>query len=520
VVVDPAGNVVGGHSGEGVYEVLAPVVTSLVAEFDENGILMPSPPDFVLESDGLPQTILSFPGKVHADPEQDRIFIADTNHNRIVVARISDGEVLDVFGSGRAGYDDGAALRATFDQPQGMALDRSGRYLYVADVGNHAIRTIDLDDRSVATLVGTGSQAPSYPPAGGMGVFAELSSPWDVTRDGDTLYVAMAGSHQIFSVDLETSTAVAFAGNGRESTRNGRRQDAELAQPSGVALDGAGRLYFADSESSSIRYAETDPEGGDVDVIAGSDANLFDFGDEDGVATEARLQHPLGVSFLDGTLYFTDTYNSKIKAVDPDTEQVTTLFGGDAGWQDGADPLFYEPGGLHAVDGKLYVADTNNHAVRIVDLATGTAETLLLAGIERFNPAPGDAEYTGTVIVLDEITAAEGEGTIVLDVTLPDGYKVNEQAPSSMEWRAEGDVAEFAADAGRSLTGVQFPQEVGVTYTAGSGEVTGDITIIWCSDDAESLCFIEQLRVTVPVTVGATGESTITISHEITLPTA
>ena len=519
VVIDPAGNVVGGHSGEGVYEILQPVITSLVAEFDANGILQPSPADFRLESEGLPNTILSFPGKVHADPERDRLFVADTNHHRIVVARISDGEVLDVFGSGRAGYDDGAALRATFDQPQGMVLDATGQYLYVADVGNHAVRTIDLDDRRVETLVGTGRQAPTYPPRGGMGVFAELSSPWDVTRDGDTLYVAMAGSHQIFSVDLETATAVAFAGNGRETTRNGPRLEAELAQPSGVALDGMGRLYFADSESSSIRYAELG-DGGEVDVIAGSDANLFDFGDIDGVGTDARLQHPLGVSFLDGTLYFADTYNSKIKAIDPATEQVTTLFGGEAGWQDGADPRFYEPGGLHAVDGKLYVADTNNHAIRIVDLATGETATLLLSGIERFNPAPGDEEYTGTVIVLDEVEAAEGPGTIVLDVALPAGHKVNDTAPSSMEWRAAGGVAEFDADADRSLTGEQFPQEVGVTFAAGSGEITGDVTIIWCADDAESLCFIEQLRVSAPVTVGTTGTDTITVPYEITLPDA
>ena len=70
----------------------------------------------------------------------------------------------------------------------------------------------------------------------------------------------------------------------------------------------------------------------------------------------------------------------------------------------------------------------------------------------------------------------------------------------------------------RSLTGVRFPQEIGVTFGSGTGEISGDVTIIWCSEDAESLCFIEQLRVTAPVTVGSTGDSVITVPHRITLP--
>ncbi len=506
-VIDPAGNVVGAHEGEGVYGVLQPVILSLVNEFAESGELDTDPIDFSLEREGLPQRSLSFPGKVHADPAQDRLFVADTNHHRVVTARISDGEVLGVYGSGVAGFADGAASQAQFDQPQGIALDPDGGVLYVADTGNHAVRTVDLATGEVGTLAGTGVQG-RFPPAGGTGTEVALHSPWDVTLAGETLHVAMAGSHQLWTIDVATAVAAPFAGNGRESTRNGPAGEAELAQPSGVTL-GEGRLYFADSESSSIRFV--DLAEGTVDVLAGSDANLFDFGDEDGVGTEARLQHPLGVSWYGGVLYVADTYNSKLKAIDPTTGEVTTLFGGEAGWRDGTDPRFYEPGGLHVVDGVAYVADTNNHVVRMVDLATGEASTLLLTGAERFTPAGAARE----VVDAGAVTVAPGAGSIVLDVTLPTGHKVNEDAPSSVTWTVGGGIAGLDVT---DLTGTELPAVIPVEWSAGSGTLAGDLTLIWCADDAESLCFIEQLGLTAQATVADGGAAEVRFRHEITLP--
>ncbi len=508
-VIDPAGNVVGGHEGEGVYAVAQPVILSLVNEFAAKGQLDTTPLDLGLERDGLPDTILSFPGKVHADPGGDRVFIADTNHHRVVAARISDGQVLAVWGSGRKGYADGAAAGAELDQPQGLWLDPGRGLLYVADLGNHAIRTIDVATGEVGTLAGTGRQG-RYPPRGGTGTEVALHSPWDVTLDGDTLYVAMAGSHQIWTIDVTTGEAEPFAGNGRESTKNGKRGDAELAQPSGVSV-GDGRLWFADSESSSIRFV--DLESDELDVLAGADESLFDFGDEDGVGTAARLQHPLGVSFWDGELWIADTYNSKLKVADPESGEVTTRFGGVAGWRDGPDPLFYEPGGLHLVDGVAYVADTNNHVVRLVDLESGEASTLLLKGIERFAPADAKA---GKVIDAGAVTVAPGAGRIVLDVTLPRGYKINEDAPSSAEWTVTGGIADLGTS---DLTGTDLPALVPVDWSAGTaGTLTGDVVLIWCADDAESLCFIEQLRVEAAVTVVDGGTAEVRFTHEITLP--
>jgi DNA-binding beta-propeller fold protein YncE len=518
VVVDPAGNVVGGHAGEGVYEVVAPVISSLVTEFDGRGALDRTPLTFALEKTGQPNRALSFPGKVHVSPGDERLFIADTAHNRIVVADRTSGEVTAVYGSGIPGRRDGPASSAAFDAPQGLALDRDGVTLYVADTNNHSIRAIDTTTGTVTTLLGTGEQG--WPPTGGVAPDIPISSPWDVVVDGATLYIAMAGTHQIWSMDLETGIALPLVGNGREGVLNSTLDQAELAQPSGLAIAG-GILYFADSESSSIRSADLAAPAGETALVAGGATNLFEFGDADGSGDAARFQHPLDVVVWGdaAALIVADTYNSRLRLVDPVTREVTTYLGGEQGWQDGSDPRFAEPGGL-AVDGTtLYVADTNNHAVRVVDLTTGTAETLVLKGIETFEPRPEDADYKGAVVSVPPLELAAGEGQIVLDVALPDGYKVNDEAPSSALITVDGEAVSIAdANTALDLTGASFPVRVPIELSSRSADITVDLTVVYCRDEAESLCFIDQVRFIAAVTVGDGADTDIMMSHDIPLP--
>src|SRR6185312_16894309 len=168
-----------------------------------------------------------------------------------------------------------------------------------------------------------------------------------------------------------------FAGSGREARIDGPVREAGFAQPSGMATDGK-KLYIADSESNIIR--EIDLAGSTVKTLVGGD--LFEFGDVDGSGDDVRLQHPLGLLTFGDKLLIADTYNHKIKQLDPKKETVSTLFGtGKPGQADGASPSFYEPGGLTLANDKLYVADTNNHAIRVVDLKTKQVSTLRLNGL-------------------------------------------------------------------------------------------------------------------------------------------
>jgi sugar lactone lactonase YvrE len=250
-----------------------------------------------------------------------------------------------------------------------------GETLYVADTENHAIRVVDLEMGMVETIAGTGRQGVGHV-EGGLAMEVDLRSPWDLALAGRKLHVAMAGSHQIWSMDLDTHVIQAIIGTGEENLADGPPEEALLAQPSGIAVDEDDVLFIADSETSAIRAADT-LSAHNVETLVG--AGLFEFGDVDGNFKDARLQHPLGVDYADGIVFVADTYNHKIKRVGTESRMVATLAGSGApGHADGPRlaATFYEPGGVSARDGRIYVADTNNHAIRVIELDTDAVRTL------------------------------------------------------------------------------------------------------------------------------------------------
>ncbi len=378
MLVDPRGHVFAKHEGEFPLEPMRAALAERIAYYDAEGLLDRMP----LALDPLPPggASLRFPGKVLADAASNRLFIADSGHNRIVVTDL-DGHVTAVIGDGAPGFRDGPAGHALFDHPQGLAFDAGSETLFVADEPNHAIRAVDLAGGQVTTVAGTGEQGYDRL-GGGPGQEVSLSSPWDLTLIGQRLWIAMAGTHQLWVLDLATGRVGVAAGTGAESIHDGPLREATFAQPSGLSeLDGV--IYVADSESSAIR--RVDPANDQVRRLVGR--GLFDFGDVDGAAGQARLQHPLGVAAtLENrapVVYVADTYNDKLKRLDPTTRQVTSWAGGEAGHEDGdlSTARFWEPSGLSLAGPRLYVADTNNHAIRLIDIAAGTANTLEIAGV-------------------------------------------------------------------------------------------------------------------------------------------
>ena len=370
-VVDPEGNILGRHEGEITFDAFDRVIRDMIAEFEVRGTLdrTPIPGLSVHKEEG---GTLSFPSKIIADEKGSRLFISDSNHNRVLSISL-DGKILDVIGGGDVGLEDGDYADAKFHHPHGLTL--SGDSLYVADTENHAIRRIDLRERRVETIAGTGEQARTFHD-GGVGSVA-LNSPWDLTCLDGMLYIAMAGFHQLWVMHLESGYVGPFAGSGGEGIKDGSLRNAMLAQPTGIDTDGD-TIYFADSETSAVRTA-TRGESGKVNTLVGT--GLFDFGDKDGVGDRALLQHVQGVCWHEGMLYITDTYNNKIKRIEPLTQAVVSFTGlGDTGFEDGParEALFYEPEGLAIANGKMYIADTNNHAIRVATLSTGSVSTLEL----------------------------------------------------------------------------------------------------------------------------------------------
>jgi thiol-disulfide isomerase/thioredoxin len=348
VVIDRNGYIAGTFVGEGKRELLDQLIGSLV-----NPEAVGALPQSLEKQHETMFSPLAFPGKVLADAESDRLFVADSGHHRIVIATLT-GEVQQIVGTGQAGWQDGSVNTAQFAAPQGMAFDRDRQWLYVADTENHLIRRVDLKREMVETIAGTGQQSRNIRPHRGYGLDIALNSPWDLVRVGDSLLIAMAGSHQIWELRLGTKMIRTYSGTGAEFRVDGSVEAAAFAQPSGLATDGR-ELFVADSEISSIRAIGLgrNPQ---VRTVCGG-GELFDFGDRDGQGESVRLQHCMGVAYGQDALWVADTYNHKIKRVDPQTGDCKTFLGG-----------FAEPGGLSLAGSFLFVADTNHHAIQRLDL--------------------------------------------------------------------------------------------------------------------------------------------------------
>lgn len=373
VLIDPEGRPVGKVSGEGHHDLLDQEIGKLVQKHRANKTLDENPRHFVLERDKVPAGPLAFPGKLLADAGANRLYIADSTHHRIVVTDLQ-GNAKAVIGTGQPGLKDGSYADAQFNDPQGLALD--GHTLYVADRKNHVLRAVDLRKSTVSTIAGTGQQAGFEARRADTPLPAKttgLNSPWDLLKVGSELFIAMAGHHQIWKMDLTAGTVMPFAGDGGENLRDGPLFGARLAQPSGLTTDGT-YLYVADSETSSVRRMLLSGEGR-VETLVGR--GLFEFGDVDGTYPQSRLQHALAVAWYGGKLLIADTYNSKLKQLDPASKTLSTFIGKE----------FDEPGGLSLTDGTLYVADTNANRIRVVNLKTKAVTTLEIRGVSPPNPS-------------------------------------------------------------------------------------------------------------------------------------
>ncbi len=501
VLIDPAGYVIGGVSGEGNYDVIDEAISKTIQDFRSRGELNEEPLKLVLERAKVGDLPLAFPGKILADAKTDRLFIADSNHNRIVVTKL-DGTLVETIGTGDTGAADGAFDKASFYRPQGLAL--AGDSLYVADTENHLIRRVDLAARKVETIAGTGQQTREYFKTGPARTVA-LSSPWDLQLIGRKLYIAMAGPHQIWQLDLDKNEVSTYAGSGREARLDGTLRESGFAQPSGLANDGK-RLYVADSESNIIRGI--DLAGGSVKTLVGGD--LFEFGDVDGEGDDVRLQHPLGLVTYGDKILIADTYNHKIKELDPKQEKVTTFAGtGKPGQADGTAPSFYEPGGLTLANGNLYVADTNNHAVRVIDLKTKRATTLRISGLQppaknmqalesAAGPNAEEIKVAGQKLRLNS-----SGGSLQIDVELPSGYHLNPLAPQRYKVSVEGtNVAIEEKNAARASKDLKLPLRIPINTTAaGSATLRAQVTLFYCREDNTGTCRIRTLVWNVPVEV-------------------
>ncbi|HEX6100626.1 MAG TPA: NHL repeat-containing protein [Thermoanaerobaculia bacterium] len=318
-------------------------------------------------SDGFgAQAGLNSPFEVALDPTTASLLVSDTG-NHTIRKVTPDGRVTTVAGSPLAsGDEDGTGSEARFAAPWGIAVDSAG-YAYVTDSANQKIRWVSPAGE-VTTFAGDGFAGT----VDGLSTLARFTYPSDVVLGPDgALYVADAYTMSIRRIPIAAAFVSTFAGskpaNGTDAGSNAAGTNARFHFPHGIAVDGAGNAYVAESSGAIRRIT---PEGV-VSVFAGAQGTS---GSADGPALSARFSFPRGLAFdPNGNLFVADTNNHTIRKITP-AGIVTTFAGvaGEFGFQNGtgAQARFYYPWDV-ATDslGNVYVTDAYNHSIRIIEPA-------------------------------------------------------------------------------------------------------------------------------------------------------
>jgi sugar lactone lactonase YvrE len=305
------------------------------------------------------------------------VFIADTDNNVIREVVASSGKIYTVAGNGTAGYsgDGKAATSAELSVPYGVWGDASGN-IYIADTGNHAIRKVT--GGIISTVVGNGKQG--YSGDGGLPTAAELESPQAVLVDSNqNIYIADYGAvREVVAATGKIQTAIgngfpSYAGDGGKAT------NAQLYGPSSVFADSLGNLYIADQYNNVVR--EVVASTGKIKSIAGNGKEGYT--GDGGPATAATLNMPTGVyADAKGNVFIADTGNSVIREVSAATGKIATVAGdGTIGYSgDGGLAASAQLGAPTAVfvdrSGNLFIADSDNNAIREVTAADGKIKTV------------------------------------------------------------------------------------------------------------------------------------------------
>lgn len=303
------------------------------------------------------------------------LYVCEVGGHVIRRVDLSTGKTAVVAGTGEKGYagDGGLATSAKLNEPYEVRFDRDGS-MYFVEMQNHVVRRVDAATGIISTVAGTG--VAGFSGDGGAATAAQLRQPHSIALDGaGTLYICDIGNHRVRAVDLKTGVMRTFAGTGeRRATVDGAPiAGTPLNGPRALDYDGQGSLYLALREGNALY--RMDLQKGTLQHLAGTGKSGY--GGDGGPAREALLSGPKGVAVgPDGNVYFADTESHTVRVYVPSEGVVRTVVGnGQKG--DGPDgaPLQCRMDRLHGVyvspDGVLYIGDSNNHRVRALRLASG-----------------------------------------------------------------------------------------------------------------------------------------------------
>jgi ribosomal protein S11 len=387
------------------------------------------------------------------------VYIADRNNHR--VRKVSPAGVITTFaGTGVAGFsgDTGQASAAQLSVPEGVAADAAGN-VYIVDTGNARVRKVSPAG-VITTLAGTST--PGFSGDTGQASAAQLNSPSGVAADSaGNVYIGDTSNHRVRKVS-PAGVITTLAGTGVKgfSGDTGQASAAQLNFPFGVAVDGAGNVYIADTDNHRVR--KVDPTGV-ITTLAGT--GTAGFSGDTGQASAAQLYFPEGVA-VDGAgnVYIADTQNNRVRKVDP-TGVITTLagtgtagFSGDTG-QASTAQLSVPRGVASDPIGTVYIADTDNHRIRKV---SSVAPTAAFSATPTGGPAP-------LTVSFDASASSDPNGTIVSYAWAFGDGQSGSGAQTSHTYAGAGTfTATLSVTDNDGATG-QFSQTITVTGRTGGG---------------------------------------------------
>jgi streptogramin lyase len=283
----------------------------------------------------------------------------------------ADGKIQNVAGSGQKGYtgDGGPATDATFNLPHEIRFDKAGNF-YIADMTNHAIRRVDAKTRVITTFAGTGTAG--YSGDGGPAEKAQLKQPHSIQFDpsGEHLYICDIGNNVIRKVEMKTGTISTFAGTGKagETPDGAPIAGTPLKGPRSIDFDARGNLWLVTREGNQV--LKFDLKAGKISLMAGNGKKGFT--GNGGPAKEATLSGPKGIAIApNGNVYLADTESHSIRMIDMKTGKLELVAGtGEKGDGPDGDPLQCKMARPHGVfvdkDGAVFIGDSEAHRVRVL----------------------------------------------------------------------------------------------------------------------------------------------------------
>ena len=266
--------------------------------------------------DGGPATKaeLNEPYEVRFDSDGNMFFVEMQNQ---LVRRVDakSGSISTVAGTGSAGFggDGGPAIKAQFKQPHSIAFDSRGR-LYIADIGNHRVRRVDLKSGMIESVAG--NEEKKLPIDGQMAKGTPVLGPRALFIDGDTMWVALREGHSVWRIELGEGQWHHVAGTGKRGFTGdgGPAKAATFDGPKGIAVGPDKNVYVVDTENHAIR--KIDIKSGVISTVAGSGPQSGGFGGDGGAGTKARMDRPHGIC-LDpsGAIFIGDTLNHRVRQV-------------------------------------------------------------------------------------------------------------------------------------------------------------------------------------------------------------